>query len=260
MNTPTLARRDFFKLSSLAGGGFLLGITAGSQAADEDPSNATFSPSAFIRITSDGKITLLAHKPEIGQGIKTALPMVLAEELEVPWESVAVEQAPVDEKAFGGQTAGGSTSVPSNYDKLRRLGAAGRLLLIEAAAQTWNASASDCTAADAKVTHSDGRELSYGELARTAATLTPPKSKKVILKDPADFKILGRRIGGVDNEAIVTGKPLFGIDQVGCDTDIVIDGTYTAFEYGAYIQGFAYGAEITLVIFKLKGRGLTCHL
>ncbi|MGJ8724064.1 MAG: molybdopterin cofactor-binding domain-containing protein [Roseibacillus sp.] len=210
MKTSSLPRRDFFKLTSLAGGGFLLGLPAH---ADTTQPGATFSPSAFIKITSQGEITLMAHKPEIGQGVKTSLPMILAEELEVPWESVQVEQAPVDQKTFGGQAAGGSTSTPSNYDRLRKLGAAARYLLVEAAAQTWNTDATKCIASGAVVTHPDGRSLTYAELAEPASKLSPPKPKDIKLKDPADFKILGRRIGGVDNEAIVTGEPLFGIDQ-----------------------------------------------
>ena len=210
MNTPSLPRRDFFKLTSLAGGGFLLGLPA---QADSINPEVTFSPSAFIKISSGGEITLMAHKPEIGQGVKTSLPMILAEELEVPWESVTVEQAPVDKKAFGGQVAGGSNSTPKNYRRLRVLGAAARHLLVEAAAQIWKVDSSQCSAADATVTHSDGRKLTYAELAETASKLSPPKPKNVVLKDPADFKILGRRIGGVDNEDIVTGQQLFGIDQ-----------------------------------------------
>lgn len=209
MNT-SFPRRDFFKLTALAGGGFLLGLPAH---ADTTKPGATFAPSAFIKITSAGNITLMAHKPEIGQGVKTSLPMIIAEELEVPWESVTVEQAPVDQSHFGNQSAGGSNSTRTNYQRLRKLGAAARTLLVEAAAQTWKTDTSNCTAVEAVVTHSDGRKLTYAELAETASKLNPPKPKDITLKDPADFKVLGRRIGGVDNQAIVSGQPLFGIDQ-----------------------------------------------
>lgn len=211
MNSTPYPRRDFFKLSALAGGGFLLGIRA--EAAGEGP-GSVFAPSAFIEIRSDGSIILLAHKPEIGQGIKTSLPMLIAEELEVPWESVEVKQAPVDEKVFGGQAAGGSTSVPSNYDRLRRLGAAARMLLTEAAAGTWQVPVEQCLAREGMIVHSDGRTLSYRDLAEKASHLKAPAPKSVRLKNAADFKLLGKRVGGVDNQAIVTGKPLFGIDQV----------------------------------------------
>lgn len=206
----TIDRRGFFKVSALAGGGFLL--ASWTRAADADAGG--FAPSAFIRITPDGGVTIMAHKPEIGQGVKTTLPMIVAEELEVPWESVTVEQASIDPK-YGGQTAGGSTSVPSNYDRLRRLGAVARTMLVGAAAETWGVSPDECRADSGEVVHEAGdRKAGYGELASAAAKLEVPDEKTVKLKDPKDFKILGRRIGGVDNRAIVTGEPLFGIDQV----------------------------------------------
>ncbi|GAA5480859.1 xanthine dehydrogenase family protein molybdopterin-binding subunit [Haloferula sargassicola] len=205
----TLNRRSFFKVSALAGGGFIL---ASYTRAEEIP-DGTFSPSAFIRITPDGKVTLMAHKPEIGQGVKTTLPMILAEELEIPWPAVTVEQASID-PVYGGQTAGGSTSVPSNYDRLRRLGAVARTMLVAAAAEKWGVSPEECHADAGQVVHADGRTISYGELASAAAKLPVPVEKTVQLKDPKDFRLLGKPIGGVDNRAIVTGKPLFGIDQV----------------------------------------------
>ncbi|MES2475838.1 MAG: molybdopterin cofactor-binding domain-containing protein [Verrucomicrobiota bacterium] len=210
MNADTMDRRGFFKLGALAGGGFILA----SWARAEDAGGGDFSPSAFIRITPDGKVTLMAHKPEIGQGVKTTLPMIIAEELDVAWASVTVEQAPVDAKEFGGQVAGGSTSVPSSYDRLRRLGAVGRTMLVEAAAQQWGVPVSECSSANNEVMHAaSNRKLSYGALASAAAKLKIPDPKSVTLKKPEDFKILGKRVGGVDNQAIVTGRPLFGIDQ-----------------------------------------------
>ena len=120
MNTPTLDRRGFFRVSALASGGFLLGWNA---EAAEEAAAATFSPNAFIRITPEGVVTIFAKNPEVGQGVKTSLPMIVAEELEIPWEKVTVEQAPVNAAAFGHQMAGGSMSTPNNYDRLRRIGA-----------------------------------------------------------------------------------------------------------------------------------------
>lgn len=205
----TMDRRNFFKVSALAGGGFMLA----SWARAEEAADATFSPSAFIRLYPDGKVTLMAHKPEIGQGVKTSLPMIIAEEMEIPWEAVTVEQASID-RAYGGQSAGGSWSVPSSYDPLRRLGAVARTMLVTAAAAEWKVPAGECHAEAGEVIHkASGRKLGYGALAAAAAKLEVPDGKSVTLKDPKDFKILGKRIGGVDNEAIVTGKPLFGIDQ-----------------------------------------------
>ncbi|MBB5352412.1 isoquinoline 1-oxidoreductase beta subunit [Haloferula luteola] len=207
----TLDRRSFFKVSALAGGGFFL---VSGLRAETEPELRDFSPSAFIRLTPDGRVTIMAHKPEIGQGVKTSLPMIVAEEMEVPWEMVTVEQAPIN-PAYGGQTAGGSTSVPSSYERLRKLGAVAKTMLIAAAAEAWKVSPTECHAEAGEVVHgASGRKRSYGELALSAARQPVPAEDSVVLKDPKDFKILGRRIGGVDNRAIVTGQPLFGLDQV----------------------------------------------
>ena len=208
----TMDRRGFFRISALAGGGFMLG--SWSATAADEPAAAAFSPSAFIRITPEGGITLLSKNPEIGQGIKTSLPMIIAEELEVSWEKVTVEQAPVSEKDFGRQMAGGSMSTPTNYDKLRRLGAVARVMLVQAAANQWGVPPEECEAVAGEVIHKpSGKKLSYGALAAAAAKLPVPDEKSVPLKNVSDFKLLGKRIGGVDNPKIVTGQPLFGIDQ-----------------------------------------------
>lgn len=213
------SRRDFLKVTTVVGGGFALGLSAvpsslaQSAAPALDNTARVFTPNPFIRITPDGVVTLIAKNPEVGQGIKTSLPMILAEELEVEFEKVVIEQAPLDPQ-LGRQFAGGSLSIPDNYDLLRKAGATARTMLIEAAAQTWNVPASELEAEKGTVVHrATGRRLSYGELATKAATLPLPDEKSVRLKDPDEFRVLGSRIGGVDNPAIVTGKPLFGIDQ-----------------------------------------------
>lgn len=223
LETESLSRRGFLRVTALAGGGLMLGCYLGmrnSAAAAGDPPGAPataageFAPNAFIRILPDGSITIIAKNPEIGQGVKTSLPMIVAEELEVPWEKVTVEQGGLN-PALGGQFAGGSSGVRSNYDPLRRMGAAARMMLISAAAQTWSVPETECVAQNATVLHQPSkRSATYGELVAKAATLPAPDPKTVTLKNPKDFKIIGRRIGGVDNVKIVTGQPLFGIDQV----------------------------------------------
>ena len=163
-------------------------------------------PVSLQREVSDGEWT------EIGQGIKTSLPMIIAEELEVNWKDVVIIQGDLD-PAYGGQSAGGSRSTPNNYNEFHRLGATARTMLVEAAAQTWGVPASECDAAESAVHHrASSRTLKYGELVAKAATLPVPAASAVKLKDSKDYKILGTRIGGVDNPKLVTGQRLFGID------------------------------------------------
>lgn len=207
------ARRGFLRAGA-AGGAFLIGMSAqGVLAAAATPENAGFVPNAFIRIGRDGSVTLTSKQPEIGQGIKTSLPMVIAEELDVAWDRVRVVQGDLDFDAYGSQGAGGSTSTPTNYENFRRLGATARAVLVQAAAARWGVPAGACTTADGAVLHAaSGRRLAYGELVDAAARLPLPAQADVALKDPASFRLIGKRIGGVDNAAIVSGKPLFGID------------------------------------------------
>ncbi len=217
LTTPTLAgpvsRRDFFKISGLAGGGLALAfyIKSGGDAAAAEMASGDFTPNAFIRISPAGKVTIVSKQPEMGQGVKTSLPMIIAEQLEVPWKDVMIEQGDFDAK-YGNQGAGGSQSTPSNYDNFHLLGATARTMLVEAAAQTWGVPASECRAEKATVVHSSGKSLGYGQLAAKAATLPVPAKEAVTLKDPKDFKLLGTRVAQFDSKKIVTGQPLFGID------------------------------------------------
>jgi isoquinoline 1-oxidoreductase beta subunit len=214
----SLDRRGFLKVSALAGGGFALSYylqpaTALAQAGTLDNTARAFTPSPFIKITPDGVVTILAKNPEVGQGVKTSLPMIVAEELEVDIAAVKIEQAALDPQ-LGAQFAGGSLSTPQNYDLLRRAGAVARTMLIEAAAQTWGVPAAELAAEKGTVYHAaTGRRLTYGQLAQKAATLPLPDEKTIRLKEPDEFRVLGSRVGGVDNPAIVTGQPLFGLDQ-----------------------------------------------
>jgi len=214
MNAPldTMDRRGFFRIGALVGGGFMLGSWSSAEAAESG--TAAFSPNAYIRISPEGAVTIFAKNPEVGQGVKTSLPMIVAEELEVPWEKVTVEQAPVNEKDFGRQMAGGSMSTPTNYDNLRRMGAIARTMLVAAAAKEWQVPVDECEAVSGEVIHKpSGRKAGYGSLASAASKLPVPDGKTVTLKKVEEFKLLGKRIGGVDNPKIVTGQPLFGIDQ-----------------------------------------------
>jgi len=211
----SLGRRDFLKLTGLTGGGFALAFyirSGGAAAAADAAATADFAPNAFVRISPTGAVTIVSKQPEMGQGVKTSLPMIIAEQLEVPWKDISIEQGDFDEKKYGGQSAGGSQSTPSNYDNFHLVGATVRTMLVEAAAQTWGVPAAECRAVKATVVHSSGKKLTYGQLVAKASTLAVPEKDAVTLKQPKDFKLLGTRIAQFDTNKIVTGKSLFGID------------------------------------------------
>ncbi len=217
-NTPSkkLNRRFFLRVSALAGGSILLGggIEASAQQRGGTPRNAApILPSAFIQIHPNGMVTLTAKNPEMGQGIKTALPMIIADELDLDWKLVRVVQADLNEVKYGSQSAGGSRSTPNNWDLLRRIGASARSMMIDAAAQTWSVPAAECYTELGKVYHRpSGKSLGYGELAAKAATLTPPDLATVKTKDRKDYKFIGKSLPTVDLPAMVSGKPIYSID------------------------------------------------
>jgi isoquinoline 1-oxidoreductase beta subunit len=208
-----LARRGFLQLTGA--GTFTLAFSIHPSSAVAAAAGAGEAKmNAYVVIAADNTVTLFSKNPEIGQGIKTAFGLILAEELDADWSHVKVEQAPVD-KAYGRQIAGGSHSIPNNWDMLRRAGATARVMLVAAAAKRWNLTAAECTTEKSMVMHrKSGRKLTYGELASDAAKLPVPDEKSVTLKARADYKLLGKRYTGVDNLLLVTGKPLFGIDTV----------------------------------------------
>ncbi len=209
-----LNRRSFLQLTALAGGGFALDLYHSPLSVAQGPGKPPdLKPQAFIHIAPDGVVTIMARASESGQGMRNMLPMLIAEELDVDWKDVRVEQAELNEKIYGPQFSGGSANTPTGWDPMRRVGAAGRQLLITAAAQTWSVPQAECTTKSGKVLHAaSGRSVCYCDLAAKAAALPAPALESVKLKDPKDYCIIGHSQTGVDTHAIVTGKPIFGID------------------------------------------------
>lgn len=219
---PDSDRRAFLKATAAAGGalviGFYLpggGVPKALAAPRPGASPAPFAPNAFIRIAPDESVTILCNKSEMGQGVYTALPMIAADEMDADWSRVRVEAAPAAppyfHTTFGIQVTGGSTSVNSSFDQLRKAGAIARIMLVAAAAESWKVEPATCRAENGYVLHeATGRRLSFGQLAAKAATLTPPTDPK--LKSPTDFKLIGRPVRRIDGRAKVTGQAKFGID------------------------------------------------
>ncbi|HUL14103.1 MAG TPA: xanthine dehydrogenase family protein molybdopterin-binding subunit [Methylococcaceae bacterium] len=215
-----MSRRTFLKASAAAGGGLLLSFSLPALMRNAEataiPTANTFAPNAFIRIDRQGRVTLVVHQVEMGQGTYTSLPMLLAEELEVDLAQVHLEHAPPDDKLYanpvlGFQVTGGSTSVRGAWEPLRRAGAVARSMLVSAACATWKVDANSCRAEKGQVIHvSTGRQLNYGVLVDKAATLPVPD--QVTLKEPKDFKLIGTAAKRLDSRDKVNGKAQFSID------------------------------------------------
>lgn len=225
-----LDRRSFLKASIVAGGALLLGFNLPTKSRAEERFNMPadlqngFQPNSFLRIAKDGKVTVVVGQAEMGQGVLTSLPMIVAEELEVDWKNVGFEAGPAD-KAFinpmlGSQITGGSSSVKAFFEPLRKSAAAVREMLISAAANTWNVAPETCVAESGKVVHTASkRAIAYGDLLQKAALITPNPNPK--LKDPKNFKIIGKNMPRLDTPSKVNGSGIFGID-------VKVEGMLTA--------------------------------
>ena len=206
-------RREFITISVAATGGLLVAMRAGISATTTQPPAQTgplHFPTHYIQIDPDDRVLIWSAQPEMGEGTKTSLPMLIAEELDADLNLVRIDDAPLDSK-YGGQGVGGSDAIRSDWDRLRRIGATARALLIASAAAEWNVPATECDTTTHAVRHAgSNRELRFGRLAARAATLSVPRD--VPLKDPSRYRIIGTRVNGIDNHKVVTGQPLFGID------------------------------------------------
>ncbi len=211
-STPSrreFSRRDFLRVSTIAGSGLVIGMSLASKQA-RGAVEGIFEPNAFLNINADGSIIIFSKNPEIGQGVKTSMPQIIAEELCVDWKKIEVRQGDLDGR-FGDQFAGGSTAITTNFNELRRAGASAREMLIEAAARRWQVALSDCYA-EAGFIHkkNSNDKLSYADLVNDASKISPRENPR--LKEKKDYSLIGKSIGGVDNQKIVTGKAEFGLD------------------------------------------------
>ncbi len=234
--SDTIDRRGFLKISATAGAGLVVAVYLG--ACDEAPSGppalpaeptgeptsgveveptptregaSVFDPNIYLRIDKSGEVTIVAFRSEMGQGVRTAIAMIVGEELDVDWDKVLIEQAPAD-PAYGEQVTGGSQSISRHYSLLRQAGAAARHVFVSAAARTWGVEPDACRTENGQVIGPGGERLTYGELVATAAELEAPGRGDIRLKEPADFRLIGADMGHWDAPQIVTGSAVFGMD------------------------------------------------
>ena len=209
MSKATLSRRHFLQTTGVLGASLILGCKL---SANPGRTAANFEPNAFLRIDTDGKVTLMAPRPEVGTGVRTSLPMLLAEELGVDWKTVVIEQATADSK-YGSQTIGGSQSVQSSYKPLRMAAATAATMIKGAAAEQWGVPAAECDLVDGNVVHKGAGKLApIGTFVAAAAARPVPDASSVVMRDPKDFKIIGKPTKRIDNLPVVTGKAVFGMD------------------------------------------------
>ncbi|GGG09543.1 isoquinoline 1-oxidoreductase subunit beta [Dokdonia pacifica] len=215
----TLGRRSFLKNVSLAGGGLVIGFSWLASCKEAPEAKAMgiempkewFELNGFLKIGDNGIVTIMSPNPEIGQNVKTSMPMLVAEELDIDWANVIVEQAPLNTDIFTRQVAGGSQSIRASWEPMRKAGATARQMLKQAAADTWEVPVSEIKTKEGVLIHeASGKKASYGEMASKAATLEVPE--EVVLKEKANFSIIGTSKKNVDGKKIVTGQPLYGID------------------------------------------------
>ena len=237
-NKINFSRRSFLQTSALASGGMLIGFNLFTACKEDvkppvDLSLLNYNDfNAFIKISDDGKVTIFSPNPEIGQGVKTSMPMLIAEELDVAWEDVHVAQGVLDTKNYSRQVAGGSQSLKHGWEPLRQTGATARQMLVNAAAAKWGISPSECKTKNGIITNSNGDKLGYGEVVKEASLLEVPEN--VTLKDIKDFTIIGKGKSNVDIDEIITGKPLFGLDYK-------VDGML----YASVLRPPAFGQKLT---------------
>ncbi|PUV26394.1 MULTISPECIES: xanthine dehydrogenase family protein molybdopterin-binding subunit [Sphingobacterium] len=258
----TVSRRDFLKASGLLTGGLVLGVSFFS-CDDKGKKVATVAPNVYLTIGSDGKVTIVAHRSEMGQGIRTSLPLIVADELGADWTKVEIIQAEGDEKKYGNQNTDGSFSVRMFYKPMREAGAIARLLLIRAAAKEWNVGVDQLDTKNGQVIQREsGKKKDFGDLVETAKTLPIPKASEVKLKDRQQFNMIGKETPIIDLHNIVTGKAVFGIDAVveGMKIAVIKRCPVVGGKVKAVNDSKALAVPGVLKVITIKGAGLPATL
>lgn len=256
------SRRDFLRTGALFSGGLALGVSFFS-CDREGRKAAILAPNVYLTISSSGDISIIAHRSEMGQGIRTSLPLVVADELGADWSKVTIVQAEGDEKKYGNQNTDGSFSIRMFYKPMREAGATARMLLVQAAANRWKVPATECETADSQVIHTpSGKKLDFGELVEEAGQLPVPAAGTVKLKDTNRFTLIGKATPIVDLHDIVSGQAVFGIDAVTEGMKIavvkrcpVVGGSVKSFD-----DTKARAVPGVLKILPIKGAGLPATL
>ncbi|MFC4873563.1 xanthine dehydrogenase family protein molybdopterin-binding subunit [Negadavirga shengliensis] len=254
------SRREFLKISSLATGGFLLGINF--RCAGPRGETVTFAPNAYLTIGSDNQVTLIAHRSEMGTGIRTSLPMIVADELGADWSKVKIVQAEGDEEQYGDQNTDGSYSVRMFYEPMRQAGATARHMLLAAAAEKWGVEPSECRTENSQVIHSDGRKINFGDLLGSLQQMKVPGPGEVALKEFRDYRLIGKDVPIYDVKDIVSGKAVFGADVDLPDMKVaVIKRTpVMGAKVLSYDESKALGIPGVRQVVKIEGQGIPTGL
>lgn len=253
-NLRKIDRRTFLKATGITTSGLVLGL---QWACSSDKPNVPFSPNVYVTINSDGSVILVAHRQEMGTGIRTGLPLVLADELEADWSRVSLQQAVGDEKKYGNQNTDGSFSIRMFFDPMRKAGASARMMLEQAAAQKWGIDASDCKAQNHEVVSKSGKKIGFGELTEIASTLQVPADDKIVLKNKSDWKYIGKKTNLYDAPDIIKGKAVYGIDVVkpGMKYAVILRCPVAGGKPASYSDVEALKVAGVVKIFEMKASG-----
>ncbi|EKB47779.1 xanthine dehydrogenase family protein molybdopterin-binding subunit [Cecembia lonarensis] len=250
------SRRDFLKMGSLATGGFLLGVNF--QCSGPKGELITFAPNVYLSIDSDNQVTIIAHRSEMGTGIRTSLPMIVADELGADWSKVKIVQAEGDEEKYGDQNTDGSYSVRMFYEPMRKAGATARHMLVAAAAKKWNVDASECRTEMGQVVHSGGKKIKFGDLVDLAQEIEMPDQESIQLKEFSSYKLIGKDIAIYDNLDIATGKAVFGadIDLPGMQVAVVKRSPVIGAKVRSFNDQKALAVPGVTRVVKIEGAGI----